>query len=87
MAKCQNRTTNFEYKVTGEWSFDGETWSPFDGDILPAQTANGQINGSPYSDADDMGLMLRINIGVRNTAGAAIESGTLSLVLVVDLKS
>ncbi len=86
-AICRDKSANFEFKLIGEWSNDGETWSAFGGDIVPATTANGQVVSANYTTAQDFGLYVRFLVGVKPSTGTAIETGVLTLALGLQLKS
>lgn len=86
-AKGQDMTTNFQYQVTGAWSYDGEEWTPFSGNILANQTADGSVNSSQYTTKTDFGLHVRFYVSVSNTTGTNVESGTVSVTLAIELIS
>jgi len=83
----RDKSANFEYKVVGEWSNDGETWTAFGGDILGPTSANGQVVSAEFTVALDFGLYVRLMVGVKPTTGTAIETGVLSLTARFRLKS
>ncbi len=83
----RDKSANFEYKVVAEWSNDGETWTAFGADILGPTSANGQVVSTEFTVALDFGLYVRLMVGVKPTAGTAIETGVLSLTARFRLKS
>jgi hypothetical protein len=72
-------STNFKYKVIGEYSNDGGlSWStPFD--VLAEQSSAGTLNGAAYNTRTNFGLLVRFRVGVVNAAGTVKETGTLSV--------
>jgi hypothetical protein len=83
-ANGRNFSTNFKYKIIGQYSYDGETWTTFAGDLLSEQTTTGAKISSAYSTRTDFGLRIRFKIGVNDT-GAAKETGTLSVTIAVKI--
>lgn len=79
----RNFSTNFKYKVIGQYSYDGETWTTFAADLLSEQTTTGAKISSAYSTRTDFGLRIRFKIGVNDTG--AKETGTLSVMIAVKL--
>lgn len=71
-------TANFQWKLVGEKSLEGEGWASFSNDLLPAQTANGATIGNAYSTASDFGLLIRFLVGIANVSGTAIEVGNIT---------
>ena len=86
-AQLKNKTANFEFEVQGQWSYDGETWTPFANALAGPITADGQTVSSKYTTASDFGLFIRIRVGVKPTTGTAIESGLISLTASFELLS
>ena len=86
-ATLRDKSANFEYKVVGEWSNDGETWTAFGADIIGPTTANGQVVSAKFSTALDFGLYVRLLVAVKPTTGTTIETGVLSLTAGFQLKS
>jgi hypothetical protein len=81
-ANGRNFSTNFKYKILGQYSYDGETWTNFASDVLSEQTTTGTKISSAYSTRTDLGLRIRFKIGVNDTA-AAKETGTLSVTVAI----
>ena len=86
-AQCADRSSNFEYKVTGAYSYDGESWTPFSGDILASQNTDGDVNSAPYTTTTDFGLYVQFVVSVQNTTGSAMENGVVSVTLSIELIS
>lgn len=84
---CEGATTNFTAKVTLMWSVLGKTWST-SADILTAQTGNntGTIS-SAMTTTTQFGILMRYAVEVKNSTGAAIESGRVTAILEIELKS
>lgn len=79
-------TANFKTRVVISWSVLGQVWSsPIV--ILPEQTGNGQTISAPFADSAELGILERVAIEVANVAGAAIESGRITAVLELELRS
>jgi hypothetical protein len=79
-------TTNFQGKVSMQFSVTGQTWStPVT--LLSAQTGDGQVIGAWYSTDANFGLNLQVSIDVANSSGTAIENGRVTAYLEVELKS
>jgi hypothetical protein len=74
----QNRTSNFEYKVIGQYSYDNEVYTTFSSDVLSAQNTNGNVISAKYTTHTDFGLYIRLVVQVRNGAGTNVESGEVS---------
>ena len=72
-------STNFRFKLVGEYSVDGELFSAFGGTIIGETTAQGNVVPTPHSTLTDYGNDLRFSVAVSNTTGTAVESGNLSL--------
>lgn len=83
----ESSTTNFRYKVNFSWSMLGRVWSMPD-DLTTAITGDTTSTiGSWYTDDTNFGLNLRLALAISNSTGTAIESGRVSIVLEVELKS
>ena len=83
----RDKSANFEYKIVGEWSNDGETWTAFGADIIGPTAINGQVVSANYTTALDFGRHIRIMVAVKPTTGTTIENGVLSLSIGLQLKS
>ncbi len=84
---CEGGTTNFAARVTTYWSVMGRTWSSAV-ELLSAQvsTNTGTIS-APYNTPAAFGLLMRYAIEVKTNSGAVVESGRLTVVLEIELKS
>lgn len=83
----ENSTTNFRYKVNFSWSMLGRVWAT-PSDLTTAITGDTTSTiGSCYTDDTKFGLNLRFALAISNSSGTAIESGRVSVVLEVELKS
>jgi len=82
-ANGRNFSSVFKYKVIGQYSYDGETWTDFAADLLTQQTTSGAKIGSAYSTRTDFGLRIRFKVAVID-AGAK-ENGVLSVTVAVKL--
>lgn len=79
-------TTNFEVKVSTGWSVLGRTWSAST-DILSAQIGvQTGVMSNWLADDTKFGLLMRYAIEVKNSAGTAIESGRVTVILEIELK-
>ena len=88
MSVVRNRSTNFAYAVHVCWSLLGRSWTTptaIQADVV----ANGESASTPEytTTVNFCGFKLKALIGVRNSTGAARESGQVSAWLVVTLKS
>jgi hypothetical protein len=86
--ECEGATTHFQCQVTTAWSVRGRTWSS-PSTLLPAQTGTqtGQI-GNWFTTDSAFGLLMRYAIEVKNSTGfSTIESGRVTVVLEIELKS
>ena len=74
----------FTYKITGEYSVDGVTWTAFSGDVLSQQQITGTGNdiGTAYTTVTDFGLRLRFNLEVKGSTGGAGATLTVALAAV-----
>lgn len=85
---CEGATANFQARVTTQWSVLGKSWSTPVGEILPGQTGDkAGIISTAFTDADKFGLLMRYAIEVKNSSGSAIESGRVTVILEIELKS
>ena len=84
---CEAGTTNFVAKVTLMWSVLGKTWST-SADILTAQTGTntGTISAAMVTTTQ-FGILMRYAVEIKNSTGAAIESGRVTAILEIQLKS
>jgi len=85
-ANGRSFSANFQYRVSAEYSYDGETWTTFASVILTAQTTTGAKIGAAYSDRTQFGPMIRFKVGVNDSATAK-ESGVLSVTIAIKLAS
>jgi len=85
---CEGATANFQARLTTQWSVLGKSWSTPVGEILPGQTGDkAGIVSAAFTDADKFGLLMRYGIEVKNSSGTAIESGRVTVILEIELKS
>ena len=76
-------TTNFQWRVEGEYSNDGENWVSMGATTLMGEDGtSGSVNGSAVTDRTKFGRDLRFTVVVSNVAGTAIDSGNLESVTV-----
>jgi len=81
-----NFSTNFQARVISEYSVNGEIWSA-PSEILPGQLADGQVVGNYFTTDNQFSLNMRYSIQTQNEAGTSIETGRVTAVLEVVLKS
>ncbi len=84
---AEGATSNFRGRVTMAWSALGRTWSTPVEIFAPLTGPQTGTIGAWYTDDANFGPLLRFAIEVSNAAGAAQESGRLSVMLQVELKS
>ena len=87
VAELKEVSTNFRFKVIGQKSYRGDAWTDFAADVLAEQSAAASpINGSVYATRSDLsGPKIRLRLGIKNQAGTAVETGTISMILIVRL--
>jgi len=78
-ATGQTFAAGFKYKVTGEHSYDGSTWTAFAGDVFAEINAVGNVVGAVYSTTSDFGPHMRFTL--QTYANVAGTGGTISLML------
>ena len=79
-------TTQFRTKVQMSWSISGKTWStPVE--LLSTRSADGQVISTSYSTTSEFGPLWRFEMLCWNGSGSNIESGIITAVLEVTLKS
>ena len=84
--EAESAGANFKGRMTMAWSVSGRIWStPVE--ILAPQTGPLQVIGAWYTTDGNFGLNLRAAVEVANAAGAALESGRLTIAIEVELKS
>lgn len=85
-ARERSVTTNFDYKVELEWSYDGESWASYELLSYTEASAANPVIGSAKNDRTRFGLKIRFVIKVK---GAASETnqGILSVTAAVRLFS
>lgn len=76
-AELENKTTNFKYRVAGEYSYDGVNWQSFSSDVLTEQTSNGYVVGAAFNTRTDLGMHVRFKLGLADTGSQ--EQGDLSI--------
>lgn len=77
-ARTENTTTNFKWEWRAQWSFDGESWVDFSGNLIGTQTGDGQVVSAEYTTHTDFGLYIRFVLGLQDSG--AVEAGTVSAV-------
>lgn len=84
---CEGASTNFVAKVTLMWSVLGKTWST-SADILTAQTSTntGTISFA-MTTTTQFGVLMRYAVEIKNASGALTESGRVTAILEIQLKS
>ena len=82
-AKLAEKSTNFQYRVVGQWSVDGITWTDFANPLLTTQSADGSVVSSEYTTTTDFGIFIRVSIQASNASGTAVENGVLTVFLVL----
>lgn len=84
---CESGSTNFMAKVTLMWSVLGKTWST-SADILTGQTGtNTGTISSAMTTTTQFGVLMRYAVEIKNSTGAAIETGRVTAILEIQLKS
>lgn len=84
---CEGASANFVAKVTLMWSVLGKTWST-SADILTAQTStNTGTISSAMVTTTQFGVLMRYAVEIKNASGAAIETGRVTAILEIQLKS
>ncbi|MFZ5478928.1 MAG: hypothetical protein ACOZNI_19300 [Myxococcota bacterium] len=85
---CEGATAAFQARVTTYWSVLGKSWSSAS-EILPAQTADKTgVISSWFTTDTAFGLLMRYGVEVKNNTGVpTIESGHVTVVLEIELKS
>jgi len=72
-------SSQFNWKLVGEKSVDGEAFAAFTGgDLITTQAAAGSVVGTPHVTRTDYMLNLRFAVGVLNGSGANTETGNLT---------
>ena len=82
----ENRTANHKWVVALYWSADGRQWAGPVALHTEATTASDVIQ-TAYTTNTQLGLHLRLAIGVANTSGSAIERAVASAWAVFTFKS
>ena len=70
-------------RIFGEFSIDGVTWAPFNpggSATIVSIAAPGIGRGSPYTNYQDFGPLVRFNVGISNTAAAIASARVTALV-------
>jgi len=79
-------TNSFEARVVSEFSTTGELWAaPVQ--ILPPETTDSQLISAPYTTETQFGLNMRVSIQTKNGTAGNVESGRVTAILEVVLKS
>lgn len=84
---CEGATANFRAKVSMSWSVLGRTWDTPVEIMANVTGSNTGTIGSWYTTDSEFGLLTRFFIEVSNSTGTAIESGRITVILEIDLKS
>lgn len=79
VTNTENRTTEFQWRVALQVSFDGRTWGPASPTgVSPFQVANGMLINAPLTNQDLFAApYLRLVITAKNGQGANRESGSV----------
>ncbi len=84
---CEGGTTNFVARVTSAWSLLGRSWSSptvILGDQQGTQTG---VISAYLATPGAFGILMRYAVEVKNFTGAATESGRVTIILEIELKS
>ncbi len=75
----QNATSQFNYTIRAQYSYDGETWVDFANPIANATAGNVNkyVISAPYAVRADFGRFIRFQVEV-NDNGTAVEAAQLS---------
>ncbi len=84
---AEGATANLKGRVTMAWSAIGRTWSTPVEILAPLTGPQTGTIGAWYNDDANFGPLLRFAIEVCNAVGTAQESGRLTVMLQVELKS
>lgn len=79
----RNFGTTFKYRIMGEYSYDGETWTGFGTPILGQQVSAGQRISDAWTDRSVFGPWIRFKVSINDTS--VKEPGTLSVVVAIKL--
>lgn len=86
IAELKDSTADFRFKVKGQKSYRGESWSDFSGDVLGEQTAAASpIAGNVYTTRTDLACpRIQLLIGIKNADSVTtFQNGVISLQLII----
>lgn len=86
IAELKDSTSDFRFKVKGQKSYRGETWTDFGGDVLGEQSAAASpIPGNVYSTRTDLACpRIQLLLGIKNATGVStLQTGVLSLMVII----
>lgn len=83
----ESATTNFRSRVGFAWSMLGRVWSTPSNLIVDVVGDTTSTIGTWFEDETKFGLHLRASGGASNNSGSAIESGRVTAILEIELKS